>query len=284
MNNKKSTDIKNVADFLNWVKDDSISSKTEGVDALAFDPGRWYYRGQSNKDWPLKPSVLRIKEEEVPLNEHYLLKRANLILWNEASHLNSCLEKMIFFQDYGLPTRLLDVTFNPLIALYMACSEKREQTNDGIVYCGCRVDGHNHKIANLSAKYVFEKDLQSWEVNFNSFVKKENVNIDDFLLPLFVESPFSNPRIEAQNGAFIMSPLFIKGSGDSLLLNREGFEKTDIFEDKVAIIPCDFKESILRELFVLGISDGSIYKDIDKKVASIVTEERWKSNKFNIQL
>ena len=69
----------------------------------------------------------------------------------------------IFFQHYGLSTRLLDVTFNPLVALYMACCEEDKQSCDGVVYCGHDTERQNTKIAELTAKYVFENELQRME-------------------------------------------------------------------------------------------------------------------------
>ena len=122
------TNIQNISDFLLWVKE---TSKTEVMSdegkPLEFENDYGYYRGQSCACWDLKPSVLR---EPPFLDENSLLKKATLRLWNEISSLNTYLEKMIFFQHYGLSTRLLDVTFNPLVALYMACCEEDKQGRD----------------------------------------------------------------------------------------------------------------------------------------------------------
>ena len=112
----KETIIQNVSDYLIWVKETNKSEilSTKG-EPLEFERDYGYYRGQSCVCWELKPSVLR---EQPYLDEDSLLKEATLRLWNEVSSLNTYLEKMIFFQHYGLSTRLLDVTFNPLVPIF----------------------------------------------------------------------------------------------------------------------------------------------------------------------
>ena len=277
----KDTTIDSVSDFLFWVKDMNISESNEDV-PLNLEHDYGYYRGQSCICWNLKPSVFR----EPHLDEHSLLKRASLQLWNEICSLQSYLERMIFFQHYGLSTRLLDVTFNPLVALYVACCDESNLSCDGVVYSGFCTESQNPKIAELTAKYVFENELQEVVVGFKHFEKEEKVSINDFLQPIFIQPPINNPRIEAQNGAFIMAPLFDKKLGEgTALLNRKGLDGTYYFDNRRAIIQGEKKESILHELSVLGINSGTIYRGIEEKLKAIVREEKWKSNCFNnIQL
>ena len=217
------TNIQNVSDFLLWVKE---TSKTEVMSdegkPLEFENDYGYYRGQSCACWELKPSVLR---EPPFLDENSLLKKATLRLWNEISSLNTYLEKMIFFQHYGLSTRLLDVTFNPLVALYMACCEEDKQSCDGVVYCGHDTERQNTKIAELTAKYVFENELQRMDFGVHHLAKNEGVSVNAFIQPIFILPPINNPRIEAQNGAFIMSPLVeYVVDENTVMLNRKGLK------------------------------------------------------------
>ena len=276
----KDTIIKNVSDFLLWVKE---RNKTEVMSdegkPLAFEDDYGYYRGQSCVCWELKPSVLR---EPPYLDENSLLKKATLRLWNEIASLNTYLEKMIFFQHYGLSTRLLDVTFNPLVALYMACCEEDKQSCDGVVYCGHNTESQNTKIAELTAKYVFENEVQRMIVSFQTFAEKDNVNIKSFTQPIFILPPVNNPRIEAQNGAFIMAPLISKVIDDSSALQyRKDLGDSDFFDARRAVVKgCD-KEKILHELSVLGIDCGTVYKGVEEKLKAILTEEKIISNRLN---
>lgn len=269
----KDTTIKNVSDYLVWVKE---TNSVETVKGLSLEHGNSYYRGQACLCWELKPSVLR---EPPYLDEHSLLSKAELRLWNEVASLETYLEKMILFQHYGLCTRLLDVTFNPLIALYMACCE--EETCDGVVYCGYHTECKNSNIAELTAKYVFKNEIQRTVVGFLRFTESEGVKINNFTQPLFIFPPINNPRIEAQNGAFIMAPLFEKVSDDGTAQSfRKGLDVSDFFDNRRVVIHGNIKADILHELSVLGIDSGTIYKGTEGKLKAIVTEEKWKSDSY----
>lgn len=274
------TIISNVSDYLLWIKETSVAVvvSNDGIE-IPFEMSEIYYRGQSCSDWELRPGVLR---EPPYLDENSLLKKATLRLWNETSSLKTYLEKMIFFQHYGLSTRLLDVTFNPLVALYMACCEEDKHSCDGVVYCGYCIERKNPDIAELTAKYVFEYEVQRRIVGFQSFAEKEGVNINCFTQPIFILPPINNPRIEAQNGAFIMAPLISGLIDDSSALQyRKNLGDTDFFDTRRAVIKGSNKENILHELSILGIDSGTIYISIEAKLKAILTEEKIKSNRFN---
>ncbi len=269
--------IENVSDYLLWVKEtNEIEVIGDEEQPICFENDNVYYRGQSCSCWELTPSVFR----EPVLDEHSLLSKASLRLWNEVSSLSTYLEKMLFFQHYGLRTRLLDVTFNPLVALYMACCEENRNTCDGVVFCGHGIERRDDRIAELTAKYVFENELQLMVVAFHRFTKEHSVIIDSFTQPIFILPPINNPRIEAQNGAFIMAPLIDKVvDEETALLNRKSLNGTEFFDERRAIIKGYNKENILHELSILGIDSGTIYKGIEEKLRAIVAEEKWNTNR-----
>ena len=80
-----------------------------------------FYRGHADVDWKLVPSILR--DPELIKREHLLFR--DMVAHEPQSFLEckSALDYLVQMQHYGLPTRLLDVTMNPLIALYLACKE-----------------------------------------------------------------------------------------------------------------------------------------------------------------
>ena len=275
--------IQCVADFLLWIKDTNvIEVKGDDGTPIYFGADYGYYRGQSCVCWELKPSVLR----ESYNDENSLLNKAVLRLSNELSPLKSYLEKLIFFQHYGLCTRLLDVTFNPLVALFMACCDENEFSCDGVVYRGHNSETTNTRIAELTAKYIFEHQLQDVILDISKYIKEEEpsgkLNVSDFTVPIFILPPINNPRIEAQNGAFIMAPLVENVIDENeAWLNKKGLDGTAFFDENRAVIKGNNKPNILKELSVLGIDSGSVYRGVEQKLKAIVMEEKLKAQDFN---
>lgn len=91
-----------------------------------------FYRGHANKDWKLIPSILRTPDG--PEIEHLLFRDMVAHEPQSFSECRSVLDHLVQMQHYGLPTRLLDVTMNPLVALYFACEEATPHPADGAVY------------------------------------------------------------------------------------------------------------------------------------------------------
>lgn len=78
-----------------------------------------FFRGHADSRWTLKPSLFR--EQGFIEYEHTMFRDIVVRQTIEFSSCISTLDYLVKMQHYGMPTRLLDLTSNPLVALYFAC-------------------------------------------------------------------------------------------------------------------------------------------------------------------
>lgn len=252
------------------------------------------YRGQANSAWELTPSLYR---RGLFAGESLLLTELKHICPNE--FLGNRFETLVKMQHYGMPTRLLDTTTNPLVALFFACEDINECKSDGKVYVFPRmpISWSTDPLIDLIMDYVFEhypKKIWLDEVLRIAMEKYRNVvhrlmpdNIDTLLhyltIPAFAEMPAkTNDRIEAQDGAFLIFGMRLQNREVSTNPGTLGhvyynFEPVEAVAPEqitpkadVIIIPADKKLSILQQLDILGINERKLFPDLSHQIKHTV--------------
>lgn len=243
--------IQNVGEFLEAIK--SIVTHPDACE-------HWF-RGHSNADWKLVPSVYR----ESPKGELYLTTHFRL---SAPTKYENCPPPEDFaswiclMQHYGLPTRLLDWSESPLSAAYFAIIHEPMNT-DAAVWCLSPLLLNEHTTGRKSIAILGHsrtKPLLDRAFLGGSSLKKA----------IAVVGQETNPRISAQQGVFT-----IHGNATPL----EAQFRYRHFLNKF-VIPNRYRETFRQELFLLGVRRSILFPDIDNLAREL--KNGWK-RKFGKQ-
>lgn len=223
---------------------------------------KWIFRGQSCSNWALESSLYRAFEEAQSIHQLSSGKKKSL---NRIEHEKVMIDRfkcnahlylehlpqpedllswLSLMQHHGAPTRLLDFSFSPYVALFFALESGE---NDAAVYCV-----NHHAIRNDDDDYFGKNRLKVYSRILEPIKEK-----DDPCLFAF-EPTFSNQRLLSQQGLFVATNTLNISHGK--ILDDYNIKDMDVIK---VIIPAEKRLEGLRQLNKMNINASNIYPGLD---------------------
>ncbi len=217
---------------------------------------RLAFRGLSDASYPLETTLIRLGGNFAELERH-LLRNFKKYAHRSVVESDSIWHWLSVAQHYGLPTRLLDWTYSPFIALHFATANIGKVDSDGAIWAVNYTRAHQmlperlRERLELEGANVFTVEMLSEAVT--SLAELAGMSRGDFVL--FFEPPSMDDRIVNQFGFFSVTPDPRLGLETWLAGHPELWRKI--------VIPASLKWEIRDKLDQANITERVLFPGLD---------------------
>jgi hypothetical protein len=217
---------------------------------------RFAYRGLSDAGYTLETTLMRLSGPYVTLERH-LLRNFKKYAHRKFVERDSLWNWLSVAQHYGLPTRLLDWSYSPLIALHFATANINKFDRDGVVWAVNYLKAHQLLPDTLQARLdneganVFTVEMLSETVTslaqFEALAGRDSV--------VFFEPASIDDRIVNQFAFFSVM------ARSDMALNQWLLRHPEIYYR--IIIPADLKWEVRDKLDQANITERVLFPGLD---------------------
>ncbi len=277
-----------INDVSSFIKAIDEANKNDEQDKFQ-RPKELLFRGQPDSSYDLIPSLGRYKggHEDLCFVERNMIEIAKYKMPDVFTSDLEPIELLSILQHYRIPTRLLDITENALVALYFACDREYEKDGEVFAFKNLVDDVVDYPIVNAIADtYRFSRgSFHSLDLFYEDvmqqpyFLEQKNMNeicntdskaggrwVEECCkTPIFIRASLKLPRQQIQRGRYILFHNSISElNNDSPAFFRSRIEPMSKEDDCIIgriTIPANNKKDILEEMRVLGIDRGILFAD-----------------------
>lgn len=295
--------ISNITDLIDICRDLKKYYRT-GPNRYEF-----YFRGQC-RNWPLIPSVARSSDEFRNREGSMLLDLMSQRPEDFDGEV-SALSQWVMAQHHGLKTRLLDITRNPLVALFHACEEtstpKKPEDKNGVLHIFAVPKNLNllktfdsdaiSVVANFAKLSRFEQDmLLGRHMDSNEKYRRRRTGsptkyfhiMDRLYHYISQEKPYFEKRIDIRDlfKVFVVEPRQsferVRAQSGAFLISafNEQFESEQVrkiknvpvYEHYKVNVPFENKVDILKDLELLNVTSKVLLPSLYETAKGIVEQ------------
>lgn len=233
----------------------------EKIEAISQKNDMLWFRGVSNKTHQLAPSIYR-NYFYPALEENLQTKfKSRALPFLKNRPVENYWEWLFLMQHHGVPTRLLDWSSSALVALGFAIIFRDSSINeDAAIWC------LNPMKLNETTRVILTSldKIPDISTNLNAQASYKFDAAARAEYPLAITGPINNERIAAQKGTFTLFP-------NSDMFNLEDKLEAHNFLT-LLIIKKETIETLKDQLYYLGMTESSIYPDLNNLALEIKRE------------
>lgn len=214
------------------------------------------FRGLADADFPLTPALKRLTGDYVELERH-LLRNFRKYALRHVVERDSFWNWLTVAQHYGLPTRMLDWTFSPFVALHFTLANVEKYHLDGVVWAVNYMQLHTllpeplKRVLSAEGSDVFTVEMLGSTIA--SLGEMDRLTEGKFAL--FLEPPSMDDRIVNQAALFSVASDPELAMDDWLKGHPEMWRKI--------VIPASLKWEFRDKLDQMGVTERVLFPGLE---------------------